>query len=407
MKGIEKVTNPDLKPATRAGLVGASLDFAKADEQQERLNRWLELSGDNRETDKLVEIVGDDGRVDIALCQVTGQLLAGLAFEPGQLYSRGLVFSKADLSGLSAQGSDFSISLSVEGNLKRANLRGSDFRDSVHTKGDFTNSDLRDCDMANATFTGTDFGGAKIRGADWTGARLLGVRGISPSDLASSSFKGARIQPITLDESRQILLPDDSELRNKILPERLADDLESIEEMNEPSRLAVARYVLDLTGVDISGQILTGLGWQLDGARANEINIKGSVLTGAEATGAVFDECSARGANLTGMQAAGTSWRGAQLQSANMREMWLPGADMRKANLQGAEIISISAPGAVFDGAIINTEVLSSSVLTGASFEGVSLTPSQASALEGRNIANERAILDRSLRAGQKGELES
>ncbi|MFN8635480.1 MAG: pentapeptide repeat-containing protein [Chloroflexota bacterium] len=143
----------------------------------------------------------------------------------------------------------------------------------------------------------------------------------------------------------------------------------------------------DLTGLDLRRTVLWGA--DLEGAGLVEANLYEARLRGARLSGARLVRARLRSADLTDADLSGADLsnailKGARLRGANLTGAILRGADLHEsdltgAGLGGANLRDASLVGALLDEAILDGADLTGTTLGGVDLSGASLGPAVAS----------------------------
>lgn len=251
-------------------------------------------------------------------------------------------------------------SLSAGTDLTGVDFTGASFVDGAFTGLTFTDANLQQADLSGATLDDSVLDGAQLAGAMLTGASARNVSLVG-AHLAATGSGGATVPAAVLDQAvldganaytanlQGVSLSNASliganlnyaDLSGARLPgARLGVPADS----EQSAATLVGAYMpnvdlgsADLRGVDLSGAHLYG--------DAQQVNLDGALLDGADLTGAIcsgsaFTDASLTGAVFNRAQLVNTTFDGADLTRAIFSSAYLQGADFSgAASVDGARL---------------------------------------------------------------------
>lgn len=291
---------------------------------------------------------------------VTIDSLKAKAAKPGGL--KGQDLSGARLAGADLSGLDLSGAL-----LKGADLSGARLEKTLLRDAQLSGADLTGAKLAGADLTGADLTGALLAGAALAGAVLKGAD-LSEARAPKADLSGVQGEKATL--ARADL--EGANLGKALLPE---------------ANLSGAR----LKGAKAAGAVLAKAA--LEGAKAEGADFREADLSGAAASGAEF-----RGAVFVKASAPQSIWEGSLLDGADFTGARLLRANFSGASLKQAKLVAVDAKNAMFPKAALrlaaalksdfHESTFEKADLSGADFSGANLFGSEflGAVLEGTKL---------------------
>jgi len=334
------------------------------------------------------------------------------------LSARNLDLSLANLSGANLRGANLSFCSLSEADLSGADLTGADLSNASLYKtiiDDATRLDAKwrlvweivNHGASGRDLTGVDLSQANLSGADMSQA-ILSRAVLAATDLSGANLYGADLRGAVLTApDPQGGTPHHATLHGADLAGVMMDDSTQIE---GKWRLVWEIVNQGAQNRDLSGAVLSGAdlheidfgGAILIGARLDGANLRGADLSGADLNGASlrnadlaetnlaganlfeaqlvgaklpadlgganFRKANLAGANLWGFNLSGLNLSRADLRGANLAEADLRGADLSEAHLEGAYLWMTDLRGANLRGSYLND-----TYLWGANLESVDL----------------------------------
>lgn len=190
-----------LPPILGAGEKEAALGVAElipVSPDESRLNtqaKELLVTGDAAEFNK-VRRNNSSWLPDLSGINLMGQDLK--EFELRDVSFKGAILIQADLTGVNLNGAHLDNAILSGAKLERANLRYASLVSTVLVsanlkKANLESAILRRADLTQAEVQGANFSGADIYGAALRDANLSGAQNLSPQQLCTACFNGARV----------------------------------------------------------------------------------------------------------------------------------------------------------------------------------------------------------------------
>lgn len=306
---------------------------------------------------------------------------------------RGRDMAGANLAGADLSGLDLSGAFLERANLANARLIGARLVDATLTQARLDHTDLSDADLTGANLCGVDGPSARMArarlvatrlmqarlpGARLPGAILRDVQALDV-DLDGADFTEARLEEVlVLKGTLAGAVFARAHLRQcQFLQSQMPGIDFSGAFLDRCSLLAVNAPQLRAVDADLRGSQFVGgsmlAGADCSGALASDCSFFGATLTGGRFVGAVLDRAAFGDADLTGASfrlaalrrvladgaaLAGADFIGAQMMEAQLHRADLARATLRGANLYGADLSDADLAGADLTGANLTNTVL-------------------------------------------------